>query len=150
MEGGFTYVAMLLALALFGVGLAALGESWSTASHRARENELIDAGMAYARAIGSYYERSPGTKKQYPERLDELLEDRRFVGIVRHLRALYRDPLTNGGWDVVRTVDGRIRGVRSRSEQPVLRTKGLALANGVIVTGAKYSEWRFVYEPKKN
>lgn len=146
-DGGFTYVAMLFALAIFGVGLAALGESWSAASRRAREHELIEIGSAYARAIGTYYERSPGAQKQYPERLDELVEDHRFVGVVRHMRRLERDPVTNGDWGIIRTPDGRIQGVYSVSDKPVLRTRPTLLTNATIISGVKYSDWKFVYEP---
>jgi hypothetical protein len=147
-QRGFTYVAMLFALVLFGVGLAALGESWSAVSQRARENELIEIGTTYVKAIGSYYERSPGGQKQYPERIDELLEDRRFVGLVRHMRKLYRDPVARGDWVLIRTADGRIRGIRSASDMPVFRTRPLVTVNALVVAGAHYSDWKFVYQPR--
>lgn len=149
-QAGFTYVAMLLALAVFGVGLAAIGESWSAASQREREEELIQIGSAYVRAIGSYYERSPGTPKSYSQRLEDLLEDRRFAGVERHLRKVYRDPFTNSEqWGLVRAPDGGIIGVFSQSDKDTLRRQPLVLPNAVVVTGAHYSDWKFVYKPKQ-
>ncbi|HYD82132.1 MAG TPA: type II secretion system protein [Paucimonas sp.] len=148
-QRGFTYVAMLFALAIFGIGLAALGESWSAASRREREEELIRIGTAYARAIGEYHRRSPGARKAYPARLEELVEDKRFVGTVRHLRRLYRDPVTNGAeWGLVRAADGGIMGVFSLSDKNALRTQPIVLPGAETATGARYSDWKFVYKER--
>lgn len=144
--GGFTYVAMLFALAIFGVGLAALGESWSAASHREKEEELIRVGGEFVKAIASYHQRSPGTPKAYPASLDELLLDNRFVGTERHLRTIYRDPFTNNvAWELVRTQDGRIMGVHSRSNRESLRKRPFQLAHSAMIGGARYSDWKFVF-----
>ncbi|MBC3873835.1 type II secretion system protein [Undibacterium sp. LX15W] len=149
-QSGFTYVAMLFALVIFGIGLAAIGESWSAASRREKEEELISIGSAYAHAIAAYYVQSPGTPKSYPQHLEDLLEDKRFVGVVRHLRKVYRDPLTRDGkWGVVRASDGGIMGVYSLSEMEVLRKRPLTSVNGVMITGTRYSDWKFVYKEKQ-
>lgn len=146
---GFTYIATLMALAVFGLGLAALGESWSAASHRDKEEELIAIGKAYVRAIGSYYARSPGGVKKYPEKLDDLLEDKRFVGTERHLRRIYRDPFTNAEqWGVVRAPDGGIMGVHSLSVTTPLRKQPLQMANAAMVSGARYADWKFVFQAR--
>ncbi len=145
---GFTYFVMLFALAIFGLGVAAFGQSWSAATQRAREEELIQIGAAYARAIGDYYRRSPGTPRAYPTRLDQLLEDRRFVGTARHLRRLYADPFTGSAdWGLVPAPDGGIAGVYSRSNQPTLRRQPLLVADAAPLIGARYSDWKFVYQP---
>lgn len=147
-QRGFTYVSMLFALAIFGIGLAAIGESWSAVSHREKEAELIQIGNAYVQAIGRYYTRSPGSMKIYPLRLEDLIEDKRFVGTERHLRKIYRDPMTNTlEWGMVKAADGGIAGVFSLSDKAVLRQRPLVLSN-VIVSGARYSDWKFVYQPK--
>lgn len=147
-QRGFTYFIMLFALAIFGIGLAALGETWSAASQRDKEEELIRIGDAYVRAIREYYLRSPGTPKTYPMRLDELLEDRRFVGVERHLRRVYLDPITNtADWGLVRAPDGGIAGVYSLSEKAPLRRQTLILANAASISGERYTDWKFVYRP---
>jgi type II secretory pathway pseudopilin PulG len=146
-ERGFTYIATLIALALFGIGLAALGQSWSAASQRDKEEELIYIGKAYVRAIGSYYTRSPGSVKKYPATLSDLLEDTRFAGTERHLRRIYRDPLTNAEqWGVVRAPDGGIMGVYSLSEKVPLRRQPLHLANAAVVSGPRYMDWQFIFQ----
>lgn len=64
--------------------------------------------------------------RELPQRLDELLEDRR-CGLVRHhLRRLYLDPITRSpNWGLV-TEFGRIRGVYSQSPlEPVRHLEGI-------------------------
>jgi type II secretory pathway pseudopilin PulG len=146
-QHGFTYVAMLFALAIFGIGLAAVGESWSAASQRDKEEQLIQIGNQYVRAIGSYYLRSPGSLKTYPLSLEQLIDDQRFVGIARHLRQLYRDPISNAQeWGLVRAPDGGIMGVYSLSDNPTLRQQPLLLPDAFPVAGARYVDWKFVYQ----
>lgn len=144
-QGGFTYVAMLFALAMFGIGLAAVGESWSAATQREREEELIQVGQAYVRAIAAYHAQAPGSVKAYPETLQELVEDRRFVGVRRHLRKIYRDPVGRGAeWGLVKAADGGIAGVYSLSQKPTLRRQPLLLPGAQPLVGARYADWKFV------
>lgn len=144
---GFTYVAMLFALAIFGLGLASIGEAWSVASHRAKEQELIDIGRAYISAIGTYYARSPGTLRTYPKRLEDLIEDKRFVGVERHLREIYRDPFNNvQEWGLVKAPDGGIIGVYSLSEKPTWRRQPVMLSKTSLIVGSRYSEWKFIFK----
>lgn len=145
---GFTYVAMLFALAIFSIGLAVLGETWSRASQRDKEEELILIGNAYVKAIGQYYERSPGVPKAYPRRLDELTEDLRFVGTMRHLRRAYRDPVTQQlEWGLLRGADGGIIGIHSLSDKIPMRKQAFTIAGSGIVGGVRYADWHFVYHP---
>ncbi len=148
-QSGFTYVAMLFALAIFGIGLAAIGESWSVASHRDKEAELIVVGNAYVRAIGSYYRLSPGTPKTYPSSLNDLVEDKRFVGTVRHLRRVYRDPISNDvNWGLVKAPSGGIVGIYSLSDKATLHTQAQVQVDGTSIVGARYSDWKFIYKEK--
>lgn len=99
---GFTYLLLLFVLALGGVGLAALGESELTRQRREREAELRFRGEAIAAALGRYAERTPAGQLPLPQRLDELLSDRRFPRPQRHLRQLYADPFTGRpDWELV-------------------------------------------------
>lgn len=147
---GFTYVIVLAALVIFGLGLAALGESWSSASRRDRETELIETGAAFVRAIGAYYVQTPGVIKAYPRRLDDLVEDRRFAGVKRHLRRIVRDPISgNAEWGLVMAADGGIQGVYSLSEKETLRRRSLQLPNYFPISGTRYSDWKFVYRTEQ-
>lgn len=122
-QRGFTYLLLLFALAAGAAGLAALGERASAAVHRERERELIFRGSAIAEAIESYWSASPGEVKTLPYALEELVEDRRGPRVLRHLRRVYADPFTGrADWLVVGSQDGRIAGVRSRSEALAMRT----------------------------
>ena len=112
-EGGFTYVALLAAVAVLGVGLTAASELWVSNAHREKLVELEWIGEQFVRAIGSYYFASPGSAKVYPASLDDLLEDQRYLTVRRHLRVVYANPFTGiSDWATVRGVDGRVRGVR--------------------------------------
>jgi type II secretory pathway pseudopilin PulG len=143
-QRGFTYVAMLFALAIFGVGLASLGESWAMVSHRDKEDELIKIVSEYINSINSYYIRSPGTPKTFPLHLEDLMEDRRFAGTVRHLRKVYRDPMTGQAeWGLIRNPAGGIVGVYSLSEKDTLRRQGPSLEGALPVSGKRYMEWKF-------
>src|SRR5262249_21721971 len=90
--GGFTYIGILIAIAVMGAGLAALGPVARTLQLRELESELMFSGDQIRRAIESYYENSPGGFKQYPKKLEDLLRDNRYPGVRRHLRRIYIDP----------------------------------------------------------
>jgi type II secretory pathway pseudopilin PulG len=143
---GFTYVGLLIAVALMGIGLAAIGEVWSTAVKRERERELLFIGGEFRQAIGRYYEGSPGVK-QYPRKLEDLLEDKRFPVIKRYLRRVYLDPMTGKpDWGLLLQGD-QILGVYSQSKDKPLKNANFQLAEAYFVDSNAYSDWRFVYAP---
>ena len=146
---GFTYVAMLFALAIFGIALAALGVSWGAVSQREKENELIEVGTAYANAIAEYYMLSPGTNKAYPSKLEDLTDDKRFVGTMRHLRQVYPDPITNSlEWGLIKTANGDgITGVYSLSDKPTLHTRTIVVNDNLKISGTRYVNWKFSFTP---
>ncbi len=141
-ESGFTYLWLLFAVAGMGLLLAAAAEVWDTMARRERETELLFVGIQYARALAAYHEATPAPGKTYPQRLDELVEDRRFGEPRRHLRRHYRDPMTGGlEWGLLRS-DGRIVGVYSLSSRRPLRQH----FNGELasLSGARYyTDWIF-------
>ena len=92
-QRGATYVWLLAAGTIAGLALAKVGMAWEETAQRVREEELLRVGQAYAQAIDRYRRWSPGYRKDFPPDLPSLLEDRRFLVPVRHLRELYSDPL---------------------------------------------------------
>ena len=113
-QRGFTYLGLLLVIALLGIGLVAASEVWVSTARHQRMQQLDWAGSQFVTAIGSYYDASPGTAKVYPTNLQELLEDRRYLTTRRHLRQMYSNAFTGrADWELVVAADGRVRGVRA-------------------------------------
>lgn len=110
---GFTYVGILIAVAMIGVGLAGASELWSSAARRHKLQQLMWVGEQYRTAIAAYYETSPAGMKRYPMSLEDLLDDKRSAVTRRHLRQLYVDPFSGKvDWVLLRSGDGGIRGVK--------------------------------------
>jgi type II secretory pathway pseudopilin PulG len=113
-QRGFTYLGLLIAIALLGIGLAAASEVWSLTAKRQRIEHLQWVGKQYVQAIGSYYESSPGSVKVFPRAFEDLIEDRRGPLVRRHLRQPYVNPLTGKfDWEVVGPPGTGIQGVRA-------------------------------------
>ncbi|WKB56148.1 type II secretion system protein [Eleftheria terrae] len=111
---GFTYLAMLLAIAVLSTGLAAAGTLWSATADRQRAQELEWVGQQYVQAIASFYYSSPGNMRRFPPDLQALVRDPRFPFVRRHLRRIYLDPYSGDAqWGVVRAPDGGVMGVYS-------------------------------------
>lgn len=123
---GFTYIGLLLFIALTAAALAALGQRWSTAAQRERERELVFRGQAIVRAIERYAAAVPG-QPAYPQRIEDLVEDRRALQARHHLRQRYADPFTGeADWDLIpapQPARGFI-GVRSRSDRTLFMSRG--------------------------
>jgi type II secretory pathway pseudopilin PulG len=128
---------------LLGLGLAGTGETWTLASRRAHEKELLWVGNQYARAIRAYYMQSPGTR-QFPAQLEDLLEDRRFPTPRRHLRQLYVDPISRERFDPVLSQDGRIGGVHSHSDETPLKQDNFPAKFRDFKGSTHYSDWLFI------
>jgi type II secretory pathway pseudopilin PulG len=145
-ENGFTFIGVLIFVAIIGIGLAATGQLWSTAAKREKEAQLLFVGDEFRRAIGSYYEGSPGLK-QFPQKLEDLLEDERFPIVRRYLRQIYRDPMTNKPeWGLVMSGD-RIIGVHSLSEDKPLKTGNFGTDDEVFNGAGSFADWQFTYQP---
>ena len=110
--GGFTYLGVLLAIALLGVSLSITAEVWTTTAHRQKLVEVEFVGQQYVLAIASYYDSSWGGPKVLPKDISDLLEDRRGPVIRRHLRRIYLNPFTGSqAWRPINASQGGIEGV---------------------------------------
>ena len=130
-----------------GIAMLGVGIVWHQDTQREREKELLFVGEAYRVAIGNYYESSPDGIKQFPSTLDDLILDKRFVSIKRHIRKLYSDPIIPERlWGLVKQQD-KIIGVYSQSTlQPIKKTNFLGQYETFSGAG-EYREWQFVYTP---
>ncbi len=148
-QAGFGYFSVILAVAVFGVALAGIGELWSTQAQREREAELLRVGSEIRRAIVSYHASTRAGTPSFPRSLDDLLEDQRGPQVRRHLRKLYVDPMTRSSeWGLVKLPDGRIRGVFSRSTQAPLKSARFPAGLETFEEAKTYADWQFDYTPR--
>ncbi|HET7061882.1 MAG TPA: type II secretion system protein [Nitrosospira sp.] len=146
-EKGFTYIWMMFTVAAIGLTLAAAGQSWRTQAQREKEKELIFAGDQLRRAIGSYYESSPGAKR-FPPSLEKLLLDDRFPFVKRHLRKVFADPLTGKfEWGLITQPGVGIMGVHSLSTGKPLKRANFHERYTDFEKAETYKDWKFIYSP---
>ena len=139
---GYTYLALLLVVAIMGAAMAAAGTLWHTAQMREKERELLYVGDQYRKAIQLYHVHA----NQYPRELAHLLKDPRTADVQRYLRKLYRDPVTGKNeWGIIKAPDGGIAGVYSLSDASPLKTANFPKDYPEFEGKTKYSEWKFVY-----
>jgi type II secretory pathway pseudopilin PulG len=147
-QRGFSYVGLLIAVALLGVGLASAGELWRTAAKREREQELLFAGREFRNAIASYYSANGAGPPRYPRSFEELLEDRRGAVQRRHLRRIYADPMTRkADWALIEAPGGGFAGVHSVSLERPMKTAGFVGPEARFEGAERYAAWKFVFEP---
>lgn len=145
-SAGFTYVALLFAVAVIGGGLASIGSIWYQTAQREKEEELLFIGGQFRQAIASYYEQTPSGAKQYPQRLEDLVADKRGIVVRHHLRRIYRDPLTKRhDWGLVQAPGGGIMGVYTLSQEIPLKKSNFRQVDSAFEGKNKYSEWQFIY-----
>lgn len=143
-QGGLILLALLLILALTGLGSLVGIEVWATTMQREREEQLLFAGDEYRRAIASYYQMTPNRVKVFPRSLNDLIKDDRFPTPVHHLRRLYPDPMTKDGeWGLVKQ-GAAIIGVHSLSEAPTLKKAGFPTPYKDFEAARSYDQWQFV------
>ena len=146
--GGFTYIGILIAVAVMGIGLAAIGTVWRTGMQREREQELLFIGHEYRRAIARYY-LTGGGGTRYPQALENLLNDQRTPVPRHHLRRLYRDPMTGkADWQLVRAPDGGIMGVHSSSQAQPMKRANFETPDATFEAKECYCDWQFIYQPR--
>ena len=101
-QKGVVYLWALFAVTVAGVVLAATGQVWQIKVQREKELELLFIGDQFRKAIMSYYNNPLTGVRQYPEKLEDLLEDKRGPIPIRHLRKIYIDPMTRDDeWGLV-------------------------------------------------
>ncbi|MDC8757638.1 type II secretion system protein [Janthinobacterium fluminis] len=116
-QQGFTYLGLLILVAIIGLVGAAGLKMGALLQRSAAERELLDIGAAFADALDSYARVTPAGQPRQPAALKDLLRDPRFPGTLRHLRKLYVDPMTGRAeWGLLHPPGGNgIVGVHSLS-----------------------------------
>jgi type II secretory pathway pseudopilin PulG len=147
-QAGFTYIGVLLLVALMGMVLASFGTVASVARQREREQELLFVGNQFRHAIAMYYQATPGPVKRYPPSLEALLKDGRSAAPQRYLRKIYPDPMTGKTeWGVVEGPGGDVIGVFSLADAKPLKTANFSAADQAFEGAAAYTDWKFIHVP---
>jgi len=147
LQRGFTYLGMLMIVALMGFGLVGFAELYSHAQQREKERELLFVGNQFRDAVASYYNKSPGAKV-YPKKLEDLLEDKRFPMPQRHLRRVYMDPMTGkADWALIEAPGGGFMGVHSLSEETPVKSGNFDAKDQAFDDAENYTKWMFTYSP---
>jgi len=146
-QGGFTYLIVMGATAAILIAAGVAAQVASYVAEIGLEEELLYRGLAYKKAIESYY-LAGNEKKKLPPQLEDLLIDPRFPNVRRHIRALYKDPLDSGtGWQLIRGLDGGIAGVASQSTKRPWRKAGFPTGMEQFAKARSYQGWIFAYVP---
>jgi type II secretory pathway pseudopilin PulG len=141
---GFTYIGLMIAVAILGLGLSEVGVLWRTQAQREREQELMFIGHEFKRAIASYYAAGP---HQYPAEIADLLDDKRFAEPKHHLRKLYADPMTGApDWTIISAPMQGISGIASSSKVEPIKKAGFDEdEEDKFKDATGYCDWQFIY-----
>lgn len=107
---------------------------------------MIWIGNQFKQAIGLYFQRSPGAVKRYPEKLEDLLEGKRYLSIQRYLRKICPDPISGKpAWGLVTA--SAAASWASTALPKENRSAQLVRDDKSAPSALSYRDWRFVYEP---
>lgn len=148
--GGFTFMGLLMIVAIMSIGLLAVSEVWNIARKREKEQELLFIGHQFRQAIKLYCTRGPrGSQIQiYPMSLEDMLKDPRYPNTRRYLRKIYTDPITGtNDWGLLKNPNGSIYGVYSLSDDATIKSDNFDLQDVTFKGKSNYSDWKFTYLP---
>lgn len=145
-ESGYAYL-MLLMLVAGITTLAGYSLEWGASSQRREaERELLRIGFEFEKALVAYA--ASGTQPDPtfagPTALDKLLKDDRQPIGLRHLRKMYKDPMTGSDtWGTVRGPNGAIWGVYSLASGKPLQQKKFPEPWIHLEDAESYADWVF-------
>jgi type II secretory pathway pseudopilin PulG len=145
-EGGFTYIGLLVLIAVIGFMLSVVGQVAATTAQRERETQLLFVGHAYREAIRRYFFQNG----HYPAALADLVEFPGANGQPAHyLRRLYPDPMAQGSeWVLVPALGGGIMGVASSSKKTPFKHARFDDADLGFADAETYGDWVFIFDPR--
>jgi len=134
-EAGILYLALLFSVVLIGIATAVAAPLWRTMVQREKEEELLFRLTEFRRAIAAYR----AAHNRFPEKLEDLLEDKTQLATRRYLRRIYPDPMTGkADWELEHQVDktGTVSGIKDLHS----RSPGIGLKR-VKGKGERYQDW---------
>ncbi|MES2547075.1 MAG: hypothetical protein V4575_05165 [Pseudomonadota bacterium] len=148
-QTGLSYLAVLFLLAAIALSLAIVAQNEDTQLKREKEQDWLYIGKQYERAIASYYQLSPNGLNELPNKVDDLLLDKRFVAPVHHLRKAYLDPLTNQSWLFLMNEENQLIGVVSTLHETILSYNIIKTFQiNQIDTISHYNDAKFEFKQK--
>lgn len=147
-QRGFTYLGLIILVAILGLVGAAGLKMGSLLQRQAAEQELLDIGAQFSDALYSYAAATPPGQPQQPPNLAALLRDPRFPQVRRHLRKLYADPITGRAeWGLLyQPGSNGIIGVHSLSPAAALKVGNFEARFAGFDGKARLSEWHFMVD----
>lgn len=146
-EAGFTYLGLIVTLAIIGLVGAATLKVDALLRRASAERELLETGAAFSEALKSYADATPRGQPTQPPSLKELLKDPRFPGVRRHLRKIFVDPVTGKAeWGIVWANPGNETGVLavySLSQAQPLKQANFDARFANLEGKEHLSEWKF-------
>jgi type II secretory pathway pseudopilin PulG len=145
-QHGFTYLGLIILVAIIGLVGAAGLKMGALLQRNAAEQELLDIGAAFADALESYARATPAGRPRQPASLADLLKDPRFPGVRRHLRKLYVDPVSGRAeWGLMYLAGGTgVVGVHSLSNARPLKLGNFEPRFAQFAAKRRFSEWIFM------
>ncbi|MFC4933166.1 type II secretion system protein [Massilia sp. GCM10023247] len=144
-DAGFTYVGLVVFVAILGLVGAATVKVDSLLRRAAAEQELLEIGAAFSEALRSYAAATPRGFPTAPPTLQDLLKDPRFPGTRRHLRKIFVDPVTGRDeWGVLYQGDKvGVLAVYSLSQAQPLKVANFDARFQNFENKEHLSEWKF-------
>lgn len=144
-QAGFTYVGLVVFVAILGLVGAATLKVDGLLRRAAAEQELLEIGAAYSAALRSYAAATPRGMTPVPPTLQDLLKDPRFPGTRRHLRKIFVDPVTGKAeWGIVYLGDKTgVLAIHSLSQARPLKVANFDARFPGFENREHLSEWKF-------
>ena len=144
-SGGFTYIGLIVLLAILGLVAAAGMKTGALMQRAAAEQELLEIGASFSDALRSYAAATPQGQPTQPPNLQALLKDPRFPNVRRHLRRIFVDPVTGKAeWGVITIGDkALVTGVYSLSGAKPLKVGNFDARFVNFDNKEKISDWKF-------
>ncbi len=144
---GFTYVSVIILVAIIGLVTATTLRLGATMQRAAAERELLYIGEQYSEALKSYAAATPAGQPQQPPTMKELLKDPRFPGVRRHLRKIFVDPMTGSAeWGVIYMGDKvGVLGIHSLSTAQPIKVSNFPARFQAFEGKQKLSDWVFTF-----
>lgn len=144
-QQGFTYLGLIVLVTVIGLVGAATLKVESLIRRAQAEEELLEIGAEFSRALRSYAAATPRGQRQIPPKLQDLLRDPRFPYPRRHLRKIYIDPITGKDeWGIMYlSGESGVIGVHSLSDSKPLKIANFDARFQNFDKADLISDWRF-------